>query len=243
MKNRIRRHKGETPDIEKMLRDIEAKQRDLLNNTRSDTYVDKMGTVQLKPDGTLNEDGVDIIAVKNVHTFFDLTGYNKDFNGEDINILVSLIPSVMNTFEQTLPTANNARIMIGERIGDTCVNRYIERHHAKIGNDKENAIESVRLTEAFIKALSSLPESDVKALCFYELFQGLSVLEKWRDGIEIDEEMTYEEGKRETYKKALEYCHRYGLDARLIDRASDVIEEHLKDVRPLMQKDIEGATP
>ena len=243
MKNRIKRHNGETPDIEKMLRDIEAKQRDLLNNTRSNTYVDKMGTVQLKPDGTLNEDGVDIIAVKNVHTFFDLTRSNKDFSVEDINALVSLIPSVINTFEQALPTAKNACIMIGERIGDTCVSRYIERHHEGIGKDKENAVESVRLTEAFIKALSALPESDVKALCFYELFQGLSVLEKWRDGIEIDEELTFEEGQRETYKKALEYCQRYGLDARLIDRASDVIEEHLKDVRPMMQKAIEGDTP
>jgi len=242
LKNRIRRYNGETPDIEKMLRDIEAKQRDLLNNTRSNTYVDKMGTVQLKPDGTLDENGVDIIAFKNVHTFFDLTRSNKDFSVEDINALVSLIPSVINTFEQSA-IGKDACVMIGERIGATCVSRYIERHHEHIGDDRENLIESVRLTEAFVKALSPLPESDVKALCFYELFQGLSVLEKWQDGVEIDEELTYEEGQRETYKKALEYCQRYGLDARLIDRASDVIEEHLKDVRPMMQKAIEGDTP
>jgi len=235
MKNRIKKFNKDNPDIKKILKDIEEKQKKIFDDRRSRLYEANIGKIPTKDDGTFDSERIDIVDINNLHKLFDLEKKRADFNKEDIKTLMGLMPSLI-ACKNSYPLPSDFALFLGERIGEIPTDRHIDKHHKKIGDLKTNAIESIELTEALIKAMLTIQDEEIKALIIKDLLQGLSFLETERDGIEIDEGLDYEEGRREEYKKALEYCQRYGVDIRLIDKAFDLWDEHFKQTKPILDK-------
>ena len=226
MNNRLNKNKA---DVEKLLKEIQDKQKKIFND-RGSHLVEAFGKIPLTPDGDYDSTRIDVIDVNNLHSLFEICRKAEDFKKEDIKALMDLMPSII-LCKKDNDDPQAFSLLMGERIGEIPVSRYIDLHHKKTGNDKTNAEQSIEIAEALIKAMLTLPDEDIKALVIKDILQGIPFLERNRDGIEYDEEtiegMSFDEGRREEYKETLRLCQEYGITTSLIDRAFDLWDKHL----------------
>jgi len=233
--------------LKDLMREIEEKQRRLINDHRGDIYTDNMGTVPTKPDGTYDGDRLTLVDIKGLWDTLDFIKEKEaTFSREDIPRIMDAIPSFIACMRDydldngVKMTASRFALWIAERVGAIPVERHIARHHAKTGDTKENAIEGIELTKALIDAFRGIENEDLKALIVYDLVYFMPLLEKWRDGIEEDEGLNEaEEGGREAikayeYKKTLSYAQSLGVETALIDRANRLKEEAFSEIKDII---------
>lgn len=179
MRNRIRRFNKDKPNIDDIVNEHEK-----IFNDKQGFLVDAFGKIPLTKDGDYDEGRHDIIDIMNQRKFFDLAR-KKDFSEQDIDALMGFFPSLIalkkafNNKER--PTPLDYAVFISERIGSLPVELYIDKHHAKTGNEKDNVIASIKLTETLLTKVLSITDEEIKALATKTLIEGLSFLEENRD--------------------------------------------------------------
>lgn len=168
-----------------IMREIEEKQRRLINDYKKDAYTDSLWTFVHDRPKNYNRDGLSIVDIATLWKTLDFIRDNTaDFSRDDIPRIIDAIPSFTACLRDYplekggTMTALRFVVVIAERVGHLPVERYIDRHHAKKGTDRENAIESIELTRDLITAFMGIDNETLKALVIDELLGGLPFLEK-----------------------------------------------------------------
>lgn len=230
-----------------LLNGIEERQRRLIHDLKKDAYTDLLWTFSPdKAKENYNQDGLTLVDIE---TFWNTLEFIKeketDFTRDDIPRLIGAIPSFiacMVSNDETSPlTPLRFALFASERVGSIPVERHIARKHANIGEERENAIESIELTKDLINAFLGIDNEDLKALIVYDLVYFMPLLEDWRDGIEREEGGFNEAGGRETmlrreYEQALTYAEALGVETALIDRANRLKEEGFSELKEIIGK-------
>jgi len=235
MKNRIKKYMRNIPSLETLIKDVEDETKRILDSKKSHAYVEMQGKIPVNQDGDLDTDRPDIIDMDTFRNFCDfIRDREADFNKDDIKTLMGFMPSLTTIKKHGLAfTPLDHALFIAERIGGIPTDRYIDRHHKKIGNDKANAVESIELTKALVEAMLTIQDADIKALSVMMLIELIPFLEDNRDGIERDEDELEAEAPD---LKTLKTAERYGIDTSLINRAFELRNTHLEKVKPLIDE-------
>ena len=210
MKNRIRRlDKKDKPDIDALLKDIEAKQGKILFDLKDFSFTEKIGKVSTNGKGELDDNKIDIIDINNFDRFFDIARKGTDFNEKDIDALIELMPSMIkckNSIDgdQTIRPLDSV-IMIAERLGSLPFEIYIDKYHAKKGDEKENVNESIKLGNILIDKMLSVSDEEIKAVTLTTLLDNLYYLDKIKERLTFKGfDFSYDEAGSYTAKERKE---------------------------------------
>jgi len=231
MKNRVKRYMRNIPSIEDLIKDVENEAKRILDSKKSHAYVELQGKIPLNQDGDIDRDRPDIIDINAFRNFCDfIRDRETDFNKDDVKTLIGFLSPVIAIKKWGIAfTPLDHALFIAERIGGIPADRYIDRHHKKIGEDKANAVESIELTRALIEAMLTIQDTDIKALSVMMLTELIPFLEDNRDGIEREED---EAESEDPDKKTLNTAERYGIDKSLINRAFELRDAHFEETKP-----------
>lgn len=210
MKNRIRRlDRKDKPDIDALLKDIEEKQGKILFDLKDFSFTEKIGKVSVNAKGELDDNKMDLVDINNWHKFFDITHKGTEFNEKDIDALIELMPSMIkckNSIDgdQTIRPLDSA-IMIAERLGSLPVDIYIEKYHAKKGDEKDNVNESIKLANILLDKSLSIADEEIKVLTTTDLLMSLSYLDKIKERLTFKGfDFSYDEAGNYTEKERKE---------------------------------------
>ena len=235
MKNRVKRHLRNMPSLEDLIKDVEDEAKKILDSRKSHAYVELQGRIPLNQDGDIDTDRPDIIDINAFRNFCDfIRDRETDFNKDDVKRLMILLPHVIAIKKWGIAfTPLDHALFIAERISGIPTDRYIDRHHKKIGEDKANAVESIELAKALIEAMLTIQDADTKALSVMMLTESIPFLEDNRDGIERDDDY-YEDEDPDL--KTLNTAERYGIDKSLINKGFELREKHFEESKPRIDK-------
>lgn len=236
---------GQLSDI---IAEIERKQRKLINDIRSDALTGSMGTIPVNENGDYDPNRLTVVEIDRFWKIIDFIRDNEaTFTSEDIPKLIEAEP-YYNACIQSYTLDNGFTmsalrftIFIAEKIYMIPVNRYIERHHKKLGTDKKNAQESIALAKDLINAFMNIGNKNLKALIVKNLIEDISYLQDERDGKELEEDTELSEEELQAIREnkrrqAIAKAQELGIDPALIDEAYGLEGEAFKEIKAFMNK-------
>ena len=182
MRNRVKRYMRNIPSIEDLIKNIEGEAKRILDNKKSDLYVNWAGKTPVMPEDRLEVDneGLDVIDYEKVLKFFELIKKHGAFIVEDIKPLIETLPIVM-----VMTKEKGLRFAVG-------ISEMIGRIPEEIHNfENKNITKAIGIGEALLDEILSLKDDAIKPLIIKHLLQSLRMILTKKDrlnfkGFDID---------------------------------------------------------